>query len=181
MRVGQSIFAFTLAALLFYGVQAIADLPSRDPAVDYLRDKFAAAKAPTLNDLQVNKSWNCTELWAVAPCLVYSEVSRWDISNQFKFRSIDGLVSNDGADEAKTFVFSTGGLSSGYVSPLQANLTVIRVTPEGDLVGEVSTAEPFNHEDPLACQVVSLVKPNYFVSDYIICPSSGIAQNVHPK
>lgn len=145
--------------LTFTSVFVHAGLPGVDPAVSKLRDEFAIARVPTLNDLRLNKPWDCTDLSALGnSSRVISD------PGLFKFRSVDNIIINDNTKAyVQSFVLTKDGLSGSYTDQFQY-LETIRATAHGELVLEWAGQEPTG-----GGQAISLVNSAYYAIAYAIC------------
>ena len=116
--------------------QAKADLPSRDPAVRELRERFKAARAPTLEDLELGRYWTCKYLSATPDSRLQSTFPKY-----YKFLRTEGPnfvgVEDDSQQvelklkrESLHIRYEFGGRGKTY------GYDHVRVGPEGELLVE---------------------------------------------
>lgn len=135
-------------------------LPSQDPVVKMLLEKFQASVQPTIEQLQFGKSWDCKEFVATK-----DDFNVLDVKDVMKLDSYDGIIINSGKARSGNMVFDGNALVG--LRTTDRGMFFIRASPEGDLLVE-------NTFKGKACAFKSLSDPSLYVFSYVVCPKNKI-------
>jgi hypothetical protein len=158
--------------LLFFTQISLAGTPDEDPVVRQRRERFRHARAPTLEDLKLGKTWQC-----IAYC---SEPGKFDILGPvaaYRFLEFDGVITNDDSNirQSHKFQLEPAALID-YVQTWFPDIIVetevfIRVSDNGDLIYEST----FQYVIPeLQRSPKSIADGARFVAHYGVCPANKI-------
>ncbi len=142
----------------------VTGLPSQDPVVKMLREKFKVSTQPTIEELKLGKSWHCKEFAA------YKDSFRViESKNTFKLATFDGLITSTGTARSNNMAFDGNALAGVRTS--DRGLFFIRVSSDGDLVVE-NTAVKGILNTSNGVSAISDSSLNVF--SYLVCPKRKI-------
>lgn len=160
----KAILIFVLGITLVDSV-AIAGTPDQDPIVKSIRDRFELARTPTMQDLQLGKTWVCKYYTAMKDSFISDGPT-----DSFKFSEFDGRIQND----LKLFLISEFSYQNdtlfGFYDRERINFLYLRVAQDGDLLWEVSGPSAVGGSFPHSISN-PLHKSGY---TYGVCPISKV-------
>jgi len=135
-----------LLAGLFMSAEALADLPSRDPSVQAMRERFKRGHVPSEAELGFGRSWRCAHRSALQGSHEYG----W-FSSYFVFAAGEeaGTVRHLSSSQAPVFRFTPTALIGEYEFGGEVSaIDHVRAGDDGVLLVETTSPNCF---DPLAC------------------------------
>ncbi len=160
----------TLLALTSIGAHAeLEGIPSEDPIVASMREKYSNAIVPSASDLRMGSTWTCKEFYAYKESFYVS-----DRIEAFNFSQFDGIFINGAlGSNAQNFVITPFGLTANH-SKEPLTMIDIRVdTISGHLIGEVSVT-PERAASFEATTVSSVGRSNMRAFSYFVCPENRL-------
>jgi hypothetical protein len=155
----MKLVALLIPSLLLTNI-SFAGSPDQDPVVRMLRDKFEKASLPTIQELQMEKTWVCKEYSAVT-----DEFDTPTATPLFRFGQFDGIITNQVPHiRLKEAAYVSEGLVGNFYDNNSVSMT-FRISQEGDLIAEATTTKPGKRK-----LVSSIAHPLIGAAGYVICP-----------
>ncbi len=155
----------TLVLTSLSAFATLKGLPSQDPVIRMLRNKFETSKEPTVNQLILGKFWDCKEFNAFKDSFKSST-----ISDALKFSQYDGLIVNAGTGRITNMIFDGTALTG--LRSTDHGMVFIRASENGDLIIENTTPTGSVVDSKNGIEAIS--DKLLYAYSYVTCPVSTI-------
>lgn len=175
MKTDYGIQTILVIGLISFATPAKAGTPDQDPYVKARRERFQEASHPTLEELQLGKTWYCMDYAAIK-----NEISMIDPRKFYRFTYFDEHFINEIAFKGArtTYIYNSDGTEESMklnqligkttFTGTLSNRTLysfIRVTDQGDLIIEIAGSPNKYEKGVSAISDRSMIA--YF---YRVCP-----------
>ncbi len=148
----------------------VSGLPDEDPVVKSIRENFSTSHAPTIEDLNIGKTWGCKTFFAMK-----GKFGVLETKEEYKFLTYDGIIQNTARSRTSDYYIFDKNELRGVIDVKAGTLyDNIRVNSKGDLITEITVkkSDLDGFKDPSTELVTSISDPSHFAMNYSVCPKA---------